>query len=638
MGLVAAAVAAVAGCVSMPDNGPVSDVTASPQASAPQGLIGPVANPPAPGGTPWQIVSGFLVASASYTTSGIARQYLAGAASRQWNPDAVTVLNEFTPTIPPTPPATGRHAAQRTTVTVNGSVLATFNGSGEYVSAPEPGQSGGMWVFDLVRVDDQWRIANPPPFRMLNQDEFSLYYKAQDLYFLGRPNPSSQPSQVLVPDSVLVPLGASAPQLVISLVDALTQAPQPSWLGTATASAFPKGTQVLTPPSVDQAVATVNLGGAVTTRTAATVLDQVAAQLVWTLTGSSSSPSSIQSVVLDINGHPWTPATAPCAGDHDLSFFQTQATYECYNPYASPAAASFYYVDHGQLWSRCGSLARAQQDSVGPVLPVISRTGVFTPSSCGGNFVRAPAVLSLPIQPRDLATPSMVAVSPDGKYLAVVPPGQDAVYIGTLSGQAASFPDTPRITGSDITSLSWDRDNDLWLAQNGAIRVLPAVGKEISVTFDGATDVTDLSVAPDGVRIAVTASGGQIQLGAITRVQAPPNPRNPTAQTERISVDASPSLGPSITHPTALTWYGADNLVVLNAAGTASTLWEVPVDGQQAQQLPVTPAGTTISITADGPANFLVAGLTGGNLAISTGLEGPWQPLGNPGQAPAYPG
>ena len=170
--------------------------------------------------------------------------------------------------------------------------------------------------------------------------------------------------------------------------------------------------------------------------------------------------------------------------------------------------------------------------------------------------------------------------------------------------------------------------------------MLPAVGKEIQVTFDGAANVTGLSVAPDGVRIALTAapgSGGQLQLGAITRIQTLPNPRQPTTQTERISVDASPTLAPNITRPTALAWYGADNLVVLNAAGTANALWEVPVDGQQAQRLPVTPAGT-ISITADGPANVLVAGLADDDLAISTSLEGPWQPLGNQGQAPAYPG
>ncbi len=382
MCLVAAAVASVAGCVSMPDNGAVGDVTASPQASAPQGLIGPFANPPVPGGSPSQIVSGFLVASASYTTSAIAKEYLAGSASRQWNPDSVTVLNEFSPSFSPTPPSTGRQAPQRTMVTITGSVLATFNGSGEYVSAQGQGQPGGAWTFDLVRVDGQWRITNPPAYRMLNQDEFSLYYKAQDLYFLAKPSLSGQPGQVLVPDSVLVPLGASASQLVISLVNALTQPPQPSWLANGASSAFPGKTQVLTSPSVDGATATVNLGGAVTSRTAATTLDQIAAQLVWTLTGSPSSPSGIQSVVLEIDGHPWTPLTPPCPGDRDLGLFQTQSAYECYNPYGSSAPASFYYIDRGQLWSRCGSQARALQESVGTVVPVISRTGVFNGPRC----------------------------------------------------------------------------------------------------------------------------------------------------------------------------------------------------------------------------------------------------------------
>ena len=483
----AAAVASVAGCVSMPDSGPVGDVTASPQASAPQGLIGPFANPPAPGESPSQIVSGFLVASASYTTSAIAKEYLAGPASRQWNPDSVTVLNEFSPSSSPAPPSTGRQAAQRTTVTITGSVLATFNGSGEYVSAQGQGQPRGTWTFDLVRVGGQWRITNPPGYRMLNQDEFSLYYKAQDLYFLAKPSLSGQPGQVLVPDSVLVPLGASASQLVVSLVNALTQPPQPSWLANGASSAFPGKTQVLTPPSVDGATATVNLGGAVTSRTAATILDQVAAQLVWTLTGSPSSPSGIQSVVLEIDGHPWTPLTPPCPGDRDLSLFQTQSAYECYNPYGSSASASFYYIDHGQLWSRCGSEARALQESVGTVVPVISRTGAFNGPRCDSGFVLAPSVLSLPAQPRYLGTPAMAAVSPDGRYLAVVPPGQDSVYIGTLSGSGGLVPGHPPADRApDITSLSWDRDDDLWLAQNGDIRVLPAVGKEIQVTFDGA--------------------------------------------------------------------------------------------------------------------------------------------------------
>ena len=174
MCLVAAAVASVAGCVSMPDSGPVGDVTASPQASAPQGLIGPFADPPAPGGSPSQIVSGFLVASASYTTSAIAKEYLTAAASRQWDPaDSVTVLSEFstraraaTPPSRPGPAAQAAHADHGPHRLGAGHVQRL---TGQYFSAQGQGQPGGTCTFDLVRVDGQWRISNPPAYRMLTR-------------------------------------------------------------------------------------------------------------------------------------------------------------------------------------------------------------------------------------------------------------------------------------------------------------------------------------------------------------------------------------------------------------------------------------------------------------------------------------
>ena len=39
------------------------------------------------------------------------------------------------------------------------------------------------WQFKLVKVNGQWRITNPPPFRMLNEHDFSQVYRPQDLYF-----------------------------------------------------------------------------------------------------------------------------------------------------------------------------------------------------------------------------------------------------------------------------------------------------------------------------------------------------------------------------------------------------------------------------------------------------------------------
>jgi hypothetical protein len=105
---------------------------------------------------------------------------------------------------------------------------------------------------------------------------------------------------------------------------------------------------------------------------------------------------------------------------------------------------------------------------------------------------------------------------------------------------------------------------------------------------------------------------------------------------EAVSVGSPVQLGPDLVHPDTLTWYDADNLIVL-AGISAKQLAEVPVDGQDSSNPQFVPDGT-VSITADGSQNALIAGLSGNRLAVSTGLEGPWQFLSVLGQNPAYPG
>ena len=60
------------------------------------------------------------------------------------------------------------------------------------------------------------------------------------------------------------------------------------------------------------------------------------------------------------------------------------------------------------------------------------------------------------------------------------------------------------------------------------------------------------------------------------------------------------------------------------------------MDGQPATKLPGVLPGA-ISITADGPANAIVVGLSDGQMEVSASIEGPWQPLGAGGQNPAFP-
>jgi Lipoprotein LpqB beta-propeller domain/Sporulation and spore germination len=635
MCVLAAVVASVAGCVNMPSNGPAEEFTASPQTSAPEGnLVGVVPSGPQPGENPSQIVQGFLTASASYPSYAVALEYLTSSAVKTWEPSfAVTVFSSLTvPDWVPAPKA-DRNVGQHASVLVSGAVQACFNGSGQYVSAQCQGQPSGAWNADLVKVGGQWRIANPPNSRMLLSSVFSLFYKAQDLYFFDSPL-----DQVLVPDSVFVPLGATVSQLVANLVSALAQDPKTQWLEGATDTELPPGTKVQQ-VTTDGSTAIVNLGGDVA-KASTKQLQLFAAQLVWTLTGSPPGPLSIQAVMLELNGVPWAPRSAPCANGPKPGLQQTRAAYECFDPYPS-SPASFYYVDRGQSWARCGSEAFGKQGSIGAVVPVVGRTGRFTSQRCDDTTgsVRE-GYAGLPsLQSQSLPAVSRAAVSPDGKYLAIVTAGKGYVYVGSMSGRAASFPSTPRLTQGGVTALSWDRNDDLWVVQNGNIAMLPPTGKgEIQVAFNGT--VSDLRVAPDGVRIAFIAqlpgapgpgiflaaigSGGQnsVQLG--------------TGGTH-LSIRSYAPVGPNLSGPSSLAWYDADDLIVVADAPTAgNALWEAPVDGQQATQQ-VAPPNVT-SITAAGDQNVLVAGLSGNNLAVSTSLEGQWYQLGESGAEPAYPG
>jgi Lipoprotein LpqB beta-propeller domain/Sporulation and spore germination len=638
MCVLAAAVASVAGCVGMPSNGPAQEFSASPASSAQDGnLIGSVPLGPQPGENPSQVVQGFLTAADSYPLYTVAKEYLTSRAVSSWTPGfAVTVYSKMNgPTQAPTPKPSPTRSPQAT-VEVSGTVQAKFNGSGQYVSAQNPVPASTSYEFTLVKVDGQWRIDDPPNYRMLLTGDFPYFYKAQDLYFMDPQD------QVLVPDSVFVPLGATVSQLLTDLVDSLSANPKTPWLANATDTELPSGVTVQQVLDED-GTATVNLAVPKTVKPAPRQLELFAAQLVWTLIGPPASPfGGISSVVLELNGAPWAPADAPCPGGRLPGQAQTPGAYQCFNPYPS-SPSSFYYVDRGQSWARCGAQYLGLSASIGSVVPIVGRTGAFTSQPCvPGQSVKEQDTALPPVQPASLPAVTAATVSPDGTYLAIVTADKGALYIGKLSGQAALFSSTPRLTGGDITSLSWDRNDDLWVTQDGVIYMLPAASKAADpVTFDQNQNqnVTDLAVAPDGVRLAFiaqapgTTSTPSLYLAAIGG--GPPGSGQLGSSAAHLAIKAAAAIGPGLSHPASIAWYDADDLIVVNDAASGNTLMEVPVDGQEPQE-EIAPTGLT-SITADGPANVLVAGLSGGYLDVSTSLIGPWVPLGEPGQNPAYP-
>ncbi|MFY9934795.1 MAG: LpqB family beta-propeller domain-containing protein [Streptosporangiaceae bacterium] len=624
--VVLAAVVSLAGCVSMPDSGPVGQLSATPEATTPRpDYVGMVPYGPGADWSPLKIVQGFLVASAGYQAyAGIARQYLTNLASRTWDPGwNSAVYDSFSYSGDMTAPAQGPAS-----VTVSGSLQAAFSGTGQFVSVVGTAKSQSGWPFQLAKVDGQWRITNPPPQLLLTKLEFNQLYQPQDVYF-------ASPEGVLVPESVFVPLGASETSLATNLVKVLLNGLTPkSWLYHA-ALTIPAGT-TFGGVTLDGTTAVVSLGGAIAHESQA-LKEQVSAQLAWTLGGpSSGSPQNISSIELVINGQPWTPPRTLCGVPQSRSSVQNQAMYSCWDPFPVQTAG-FAFISNGHLLARCASEQSAQQGRIGPVVSVFS-TSARQPCGTTGSDVpttsttapsaAAPSAKSLPAF---IGSPAMAAVSPGGSYVATYTKGSDVLAVGSSANPSGLV----KVRGSnwnDVTALSWDQDNDLWVAQGGAIYLVTTAGTSFSITAP--MDVTDLSVAPDGVRIALVEQDGsqsQVELAAINR------PSGPSGTPGSLSIGDGTQLGPNLTYPDALSWYDANNLIVLDGAGATRSLAEVSVDGQDVSSTQPAPANA-ISIAAYGPLNALVAGLAvkNGALATSAGLESTWQPLGVTGQDPSY--
>jgi hypothetical protein len=652
--VLAAAVASVAGCVGMPNSGSPGTVGATPQdTTQASDFIGAIPAGPQKGWSPTDIVRGFLNASISYPVyQGIANEYLASPVKQLWGSgwsvkvvDQVGVPNDADYT-------QGRRTA---TVDVTGQVQASFNGSGQYVGAQQgraAGQQGGSGTqsadqnFTLAKVNGEWRITNAPDFgfRMMTQADFVKVYRAQDLYFF---DPTDQ---VLVPDAVFVPAGTSPNSLVGNLVNALLITPQPKWLqapGSPTppaVTAFPPHTK-LNNVMVDGSTATVDLGGAAASTTSAQ-RQLMATQLVWTLTGQApnlpnvQSPPNIQAVQMEINGKPWTSSTAACpdSGGPGQSPAQKLFMYRCKNPYPTATSSAFYYTASGQAWTRCASQSQVMAGNVGVVQAVFGKTGAASLGPSCQDSVQATAEPLPPPQTRQGPALTMVAVSPDGKYLAGYSPDGKSVDMWAAN-QAKAAITTPL---SGVTSIVWDRRDYLWVTQGNATTtvVVPTAGgsKYSSVTNEFSGEVLGLGIAPDGVRVAAIVqtdpgSPPEVELAAIN--SGVPTTGKLSAPFDRMSIGVTVQIGPNVTDPVALTWYDADDLLVIGGTGSQTSLWEVPVDGQPAKALPGLTPGA-ISITANSTQNVLVAGLTGNRMVVSAGLAGPWQPLGIGGQNPAF--
>ncbi|MGB6617118.1 LpqB family beta-propeller domain-containing protein [Trebonia sp.] len=586
---VVALLALLAGCISEPSGGPVISysMTQGPGGQS-QPLPQIIAQPPAAGWAPVQIVRGFLAASASFAGGQrIAREYLTTKENRAWTPNWSAVVYSSGPKVGEAA-YTGTGSGRAAKVTVSGPVQAFLSGTGGYVApsaSATGGAPGGQPTFRLEKVGGQWRISKAPPYLVLTSYSFQYDYQLRNLYFFD-PTGSH-----LVPDPVYVPLQATTASLMDGLVYDLIHPPG-DWLSRgATSTSFPGKTTTIGDVTLTGGTAAVNLGGAIAKGANDKLMQQVSAQLLYTLIGSGGSGPAVQSVQLSVNGKPWSPRGS------DSNPVQ-QLRQSKYTP-ANGAYSRFYYVDGaGDLLSRVSSVSK-------PVKVAHIGTG-FT----------------------------QIAVSPDTQYVAAVKNG--SLFTGRVGAPLV------RRAGDGYTSLSWDPVDDLWATTgdqivmiSGAASPSQLAGKPVAVSVvnsDGTTQnvgpFTGLRVAPDGVRVAIIVGGNDLDFGAFVQL---PNAR-PGQAAVRIVLSQFYVSVPSATF-TSLTWYGPDNVIALRDPGPELT--EYPVNGGSSTSIPAQPHMSSITASLGNP---LIASLPRGAMVADTSLSGSWTPVQGTGISAVYPG
>jgi hypothetical protein len=585
------AVLLLGACATVPDSGSVQPGTGAAAAAAAavgQGyLLQPITRKPGPGWAPAQIVSGFLDATASFAGDyAAARQFL--APGTPWHPNgfAAVVIGAHPSFVPnpcrcrPQPPTQAN--ASMATVQVRDNQLATVTSGGQYEANPE-----GVtytWNFQLRKIRGQWRITDnvpsPPP---LYEPDFHRVYLPRELFFVSGDGAS------LVPDPVFVPLQATAVAVARQLVTALKAGP-PGWLYGATSTAL-HGIPAAASVTMSAGTATVDLHVSAALARGLN-LPQIMSQLVWTLAGPSFAQSAIvQSVQLDINGYPhssasWSGGRPQADGITLLSLPRIAAGQPLYS-----------VASHGVLQKlAAGTLAATR-------IPV--RAG-------DGQTALGP-----------------VAVSPGGRYVAwaTTQSGQ-GVYYGLLKSGARLARWTPH---GRVTSVSWAANGSLWVVAGGEVWMLQPGHQPDPLGGVPNGRVVSMQVAPDGVRAALIVKGGdgtQLRLGAIQYF--------PTGTSlGPVSMRTTVSIGTDVPDPAQLAWYDPDDLIVLSTSQAGPQLQEVPVNGGDATQ--IVPAAGTQSISSAGPANPLVAGLTGGSLALTSSLNSTWTTRKDAGLYPTYP-
>ncbi len=270
--VIIALIAALAGCVSVPTEGPVEKVEG--QQPACQNCVNVEVAPPAPGDDPLQIVEGYLRATSNYQAGySIAKQYLTREATEKWSPESgVTIYS-------------GSPAVEGESVVLDGRLVGSLATDRTYKS----GDRKLNVNFGLVQEDGEWRINNPPPGLLVAEFVFRSFYRAYQLYFVSN-------DSVLVPDTIYLPTLPNPANVASALMKALLKGPS-SWLDLVADSAIPPETTLgVESVTITDGIAEVALSDPVLALPDAR-RSLLAAQIVYTL----KQAVGVEGVVIRVN-------------------------------------------------------------------------------------------------------------------------------------------------------------------------------------------------------------------------------------------------------------------------------------------------------------------------------------------------
>ncbi len=433
--LLIAACALLAGCVSMPTDGPVRE----PQVSAATDDVPGISfdpRPPRDGESATDIVEGFLEAmKATPIRLTVAREFLSQQAAGTWAPEQqiVTYAEPGTPS--------GETSVRMTMTDVN-----LYDERGAWQRA----QTTQVLEVGLVQEDGEYRIDSVPDALIVPESWFDDWYQRRSLYYF---DPTSE---VLVAEPVFVPRGdQSASSLVRGLVS-----PLPPALQGVVLSYFPAGTRDGLSVPIVGGIAAVSLSG-----DPATVDEETGGRMLAQLARTLGQEQQVRAIQLSVGGRAINPSDGSSRGYLDAG--------DRYDPDGLRPDPDLYALDEGRVVT--GGIG-AFVDTLGPlgtgdydvrsVGVSISSSHVAAVSAGGTELYVAPTEapdgeVSRPVAGAvDLAAPGWDYR--DRVWVLDRDAGQARVVV-VVDGVATPL-QVPGVTGRTVTRLLVSRDGSRLVA------------------------------------------------------------------------------------------------------------------------------------------------------------------------------